>query len=239
MDSASVTVAVVRNELSDPGIILYLQPLPEFNTFTCFSDLPIELRLAIWQFTFKPRRTKIWRVRNVRKGSRGLWFTFDPAPLTLSIFQESRACALENYRILTYEPEFEQSFRYLNPEIDTLIFPNHTLLEVGEGFPWHFKSDDATSTYLLPKYLDTGDYLGMERTFSKGMEAGRLTKVKKLYLGRNYTEQQYKEIEKALRGVYEKMATKISGLDAPEIIFMRKTLKYPSWRDRIVRTQVW
>lgn len=127
-------LAIFEAELPDPEAILYLQKLPEFETFTCFLKLPIEIRLMIFKATFEPRRVKL-----------GIAM-ITPPPIVLLLNKESRPEGLKHYIPIVnnwddgaqtigphkYKPRLGPSERwdaivYLNPKIDTLVVFIETL----------------------------------------------------------------------------------------------------------------
>lgn len=90
-------------------------------TFTCFSRLPAELRLAIWQGALPIR---ILTVRTIPAPSPHPWgrpafASIDPQPALLSVNKESREEALKTYVVLhdPYGPRF-----YFNSLRDTIFF---------------------------------------------------------------------------------------------------------------------
>jgi hypothetical protein len=81
---------------------------PGNRTFTLFPELPVDLRLQIWETTFEPRvleiEDKIYRQHELPK-----------PPITLSICTESRCLAKTHYPI-----SFNNKFRF-NFKLDTLF----------------------------------------------------------------------------------------------------------------------
>ncbi|CZR60195.1 uncharacterized protein PAC_10091 [Phialocephala subalpina] len=86
-------LSIFRDELPDPDTILYDQNLYVLDSFTLFSKLPIELRLAIWHLSFKPEAKaskytnqdfKAWKFPYKFTCAGGL-------PITLATNQESRS----------------------------------------------------------------------------------------------------------------------------------------------------
>ena len=55
-DDTSSSSMYIFNELLDPGQALAVQRGDDTETFTCFPDLPIEIRLKIWRHSFPAPR---------------------------------------------------------------------------------------------------------------------------------------------------------------------------------------
>lgn len=92
-----------------------------FSTFACFPQLPVELRLAIWQYALPIR---ILTVRTVpapcdHPWGRPAFRAIDPQPALLSVNKESREEALKTYVIL--RDPYHHGF-YFNSSRDTLFF---------------------------------------------------------------------------------------------------------------------
>ena len=98
-----------------------MEPLSRPSTFTLFPRLPVELRIAIFQYALP---TRILTVRTIpapcaHPFGRPAFASIDPPPALLSVNRESREEALKTYVILhdPYSPRF-----YFNSERDTIFF---------------------------------------------------------------------------------------------------------------------
>ena len=93
MEDTINNLAVLRLELPDPNLELSLQAP---STFTCFPQLPIELRLKIWRLTF-PKFTYFWEQPVILYK----WVLRMPQPpIAASINSESRQETLKHYTLL-------------------------------------------------------------------------------------------------------------------------------------------
>jgi len=124
------------------------QPL---NTFTCFGQLPIELRFQIWELTLPssrliklaqtgsnwewepqchllssqgPGQFRVDRFSAVSRVRRG-WETTSKTPITLQICQESREFALKSYFPL-FHGSPDLSPLYFSPSRDVFYIEVHT-----------------------------------------------------------------------------------------------------------------
>jgi hypothetical protein len=55
-DDTSSSSTSIFNEFPDPDQVLAIQRGKNTETFTCFPDLPIEIRLKIWRYSFPAPR---------------------------------------------------------------------------------------------------------------------------------------------------------------------------------------
>jgi hypothetical protein len=85
-------LAFLHLELPDPDLELSFQAP---STFTCFPQLPTELRLKIWRFTF-PKSTCFWEQR-IRFYKSAL--CIPQPPISASINYESREETLKHYAL--------------------------------------------------------------------------------------------------------------------------------------------
>ncbi|CZR60194.1 uncharacterized protein PAC_10090 [Phialocephala subalpina] len=121
------TLALLRNELPDPDVSLYKQVLHNFDAFTLFPKLPVELRLAIWSYTFKPRRVELsqrfWKTDLVRHKAKST------PPIAMHINKESRDFTSEHYLVLLRDFKDHNRTIYIHPELDTLALPTLKIFE--------------------------------------------------------------------------------------------------------------
>jgi hypothetical protein len=93
MEDTINNLAVLLLELPDPDLELSFQAP---STFTCFPQLPTELRLKIWRLTF-PKLTYFWEQRTLFYR----WALRMPQPpASASINYESREETLKHYTLL-------------------------------------------------------------------------------------------------------------------------------------------
>lgn len=109
----------------------------KLERFHRFNDLPVEIRLQIWHYSFKPRVVEIHGRKAhyadaFRYGSAPQWHSYSNNPAALSVNNEARAVALGYYFIripLTTATSYDSpgdsvmdSARalYLNPTSDTI-----------------------------------------------------------------------------------------------------------------------
>jgi 2EXR family len=121
MDEVIDAFNLLALELPDPEQELSPQNLrPKLETFTCFPELPFELRSKIWRFTFPGRRIidlTLATQHIVRFRTRGR--PADPKlPVALHVNQESRSIALKAYYII-----FQQQPRWVNKKQPTGMRP--------------------------------------------------------------------------------------------------------------------
>lgn len=108
-------VAIIEEQASSPS-------------FTCFSDLPLEIRCKIWEAAFQPRIVSIDLDFIYHGADRGLRinrlrnskfcidvYNLTPNPITLFINQESRRETLRHY----LQP-FQQNPVFFHPELDSV-----------------------------------------------------------------------------------------------------------------------
>jgi hypothetical protein len=101
------------------------------NTFTCFTALPPELRLQIWEYLIQPRIVLVAYIdpRNDDLGHAQLWrHPYKPAtPALLHVNHESRALALQHY---------EQAFSWMSPADSTRPTEPHAWFNFGLDALW-------------------------------------------------------------------------------------------------------
>ena len=84
-------------------------------TFTCFSKLPKELRLAVWKLTFIPRKVEIQGTN----GNRNEFISTATSPAALMVCRESRSFASRFYALCFGSVWYPPKVRF-NTELDTL-----------------------------------------------------------------------------------------------------------------------
>ncbi len=117
------------HEAFNPG---YIQTVwaPKFRLF---SELPIELRLEIWQFSLPRKRIlEIKKVKEAYRWGKDFMDGFgvpDSIPATLHVCRESREEGLRFYR-----PSFGRSYgsatTYFDPTFDTIFFRHENITEL-------------------------------------------------------------------------------------------------------------
>ncbi|PVH74842.1 hypothetical protein DL98DRAFT_537093 [Cadophora sp. DSE1049] len=153
-EAASTTTLALLLQLPDFLQNLVLQLGDDLDTFTCFSRLPVEIRLVIWRLTF-PRGRHVNFDREINSSfyhwwgsdadtSRNLGIeTHCPLPTVFYVNQESRQESLKHYMVMprvsaTYPPEFigfssktprTVTFRplFFCPAVDTAFITMSTL----------------------------------------------------------------------------------------------------------------
>lgn len=146
---------------SSPKAQLLLSALanssPKLKEFTLFAELPLELRLKIWQHTFPgPRVVKVNSYGIVKQDGYNFhaFYSTSPIPMAMSICSESRIEALRHYHA-SFGMRYPSipSIIYFNYEIDTLYF--------------EFDSHQALNSQLLilalsDRYLQFDGRVGMK-----------------------------------------------------------------------------
>ena len=111
---------------------------PPIPTFALFSNLPAELRLKIWHFSFLPRVVELHKRKthyadDDRFGGQPKWQSRSPNPPALAVSVEARAAALEHFSValpLTLNKESQRPGvrwldlhrkLYFSPAADTLV----------------------------------------------------------------------------------------------------------------------
>ena len=123
-------------------------------TFTCFGDLPLELRLKVWEYLVQPRiviaacfdeqRVPEKRAQLARRASHL------PAPVLLHICREARQLALKHYELafswrvpsMLARPRASEARVWFNFEQDTLFL-------LGELEPYDSSNINAPMVYFL------------------------------------------------------------------------------------------
>lgn len=100
------TISTVTDLLAEMPIEEVPSSTPtSFTSFTCFPDLPTELRLKIWHLSFVPRVVEVHRRKShyadsatsVGQASLAKWQSWSANPAALAVSYEARSCALEHY----------------------------------------------------------------------------------------------------------------------------------------------
>lgn len=92
------------------------------HEFTRFPDLPAELRIRIWRFSFAPRVLELHSRRShYARAEVGQWQSSCGNPVGFSVCAESRAEARSFYPIALPVYGGDDRVLYLNPATDTLV----------------------------------------------------------------------------------------------------------------------
>lgn len=95
--------------------------------FTRFSELPAEIRLLIWEYAFVPRVHELHPCSKPYNERMTFRSNSSRTPAIFHVCRESREIALQNYRLMSYEPRPTGSSGkgilrfYFSPELDTLF----------------------------------------------------------------------------------------------------------------------
>ncbi|KAL1902438.1 hypothetical protein Sste5346_001419 [Sporothrix stenoceras] len=101
----TTTISTVTDLLSETSIEDTNTSSEMLTTFTCFPNLPTELRLKIWHLSFVPRVIEVHRRKShyadsassVGQASLAKWQSWSANPAALAVSFEARSCALEHY----------------------------------------------------------------------------------------------------------------------------------------------
>lgn len=95
--------------------------------FPRFSELPTEIRLLIWQYTFVPRVHELHPCAKLYNERMTFRSNSSKTPAIFHVCRESRQLALKNYSLMSYEPRPTSASGkgilrfYFSPELDTLF----------------------------------------------------------------------------------------------------------------------
>lgn len=135
--AATKRLEILCLELPDPDLLLFEQRL---GSFTCFPDLPIELRTIIWRFSFpRGRKVHVKNPENNRLNTRDNPNTLSfksrhQAPSTFRVNCESRTVSLKYYRVLLQNIHDTRRRIYFHPGLDTIFLPDVYPVEQGHLF---------------------------------------------------------------------------------------------------------
>lgn len=95
--------------------------------FPRFSELPAEIRLLIWEYTFVPRVHELHPCAKLYNERMTFRSNSSKTPAIFHVCRESRQLALKNYSLMSYEPRLTGASGkgilrfYFSPELDTLF----------------------------------------------------------------------------------------------------------------------
>jgi hypothetical protein len=90
-------------------------PKSSMSSFTCFKELPPELRLKIWEHALPGRR-----VVDINLSISRDRITTAKPPILLFVCFESRSVVLDHY-VVTFKPSKHPAGTYISPHLDTIL----------------------------------------------------------------------------------------------------------------------
>lgn len=112
---------------------------PQECTFTCFPNLPTELRLTIWHYASSiPRNIDVWLLQHSTKyykKAQGYGTTCRPPPI-LHANQESRAVGLEHYELSFSTKVFVRGQGVVIPRTIYVNWTSDVIVPMSEPFAW-------------------------------------------------------------------------------------------------------